>query len=93
MALLSCWSVGNLNKNVKAIPFVLKATLTVLRLLLLINLHSGQERTNSYVITKLRGEKKAHFNWALVGHNNPQVPTSSRAVKTSGEPSHFNYHH
>lgn len=74
-----------MNEKVKAVPFVPKATITFLRLPWSINFYSGKERgekkgkKNHNIMMKLEKKKKRHTPYrALVGQDNPQVPTSSR---------------
>ena len=74
-----------MNEKVKAVPFVPKATITFLRLPWSINFYSGKERgkkkrekKNHNIMMKLEKKKRHTPYRALVGQDNPQVPTSSR---------------
>lgn len=72
----SC-SVDNLKEKVKAIPFLIKATIMFPKLLLLMNICSGEER-EKVTRQKLRKIKRHTSNRALGGQDNPQVPPALR---------------
>lgn len=94
VAFLYCFRVDHFKENVKAVPFLLKTTIMFLKPSLSVDFYSGEERKESH--DSIMEEKKIirhTSNRALGGQDNPQVPTSSRAVNLPGEPSHFNYHH